>query len=198
MAWKVSSAPGSEPLTRTEVKEWLKVDSDITADDDLIDGLITASRKYAERRTGIALLTQTIQESFDDFPPHSRRNYHGVLQLSVSPVIAVTSLQYKDENGDTQTWAASNYILDTTTKPARISPTYETEWPLVYDEINAVTVTYTAGHAATTDANFPSEVLIAMKLWIAGEYEQRQDRAARYKSASERMFNLVRVAWFEG
>lgn len=46
--YKLNSETGAEPITRTEAKNFCKVDSDLTADDDLFDDLIISSRKYAE------------------------------------------------------------------------------------------------------------------------------------------------------
>lgn len=196
MPWKVTTGPASEPLTRSEVKTWLKVESDVTADDDLIDALITAARKHAEGRTGLSFLSQTIQEVFDAFPDVTPNNPKAVLRLTVSPVIAVSSISYKDGSGNTQTWGSSNYIVDTVSQPARIAPAATTNYPTTYDEINAITITYTAGWSATTAAGFPSEALVAMKLWIAGKYDNRADYAKRYMDASEAILDRIRVSWF--
>lgn len=56
---------GSEPITSTEAKNWLKVD--FSTDDTLINMLITAVREAAERYTGLALIAKTV-EYFDEAP----------------------------------------------------------------------------------------------------------------------------------
>ena len=43
-----NSTTGTEPVTAAEAKTWLRIDSDLTADDDLIDMLIADARIYAE------------------------------------------------------------------------------------------------------------------------------------------------------
>lgn len=54
---------GSEPITTTEAKSWLKVD--FSDDDTLIGMLITSVRESLEKFTGLALIEKTI-EYFDD------------------------------------------------------------------------------------------------------------------------------------
>lgn len=50
---------GSEPITATEVKSWLKVD--FTDDDTLIAMLITSVRESLEKFTGLALIAKTVE-----------------------------------------------------------------------------------------------------------------------------------------
>lgn len=195
MAWTVSSGPASEPLTTSEVKTWLKVDTD--ADDTLISGLITAGRKYIERRSGVAMLTQTILETFDDWPEVNANVRHRAFRLSVSPVQSVTQIQYKrDSDGALTTWSSSEYVVDTTSKPARIGLAYDYTFDPLYNELDAIQITYVAGYTSTSDANFPSELITALKLWIAGKYENRQDYKKRYMDASEAIIDSVKVRWF--
>lgn len=192
MPWKVTTGPASEPMDTDEVKLWLKVDT--SADDTLISGLITAARKHVERYTGISLLSQTVQQTFDKWPDSSnKKTPNGELKLSVSPLISVTSVSYLDTSGQSQVLASSNYVVDTLSFPSRIAPTINYDWPETYNVINAITVTYTAGYSATTDGNFPSELLTAMKLWIAGLYEVRQDYAKRYKNTSTVILDTVKI-----
>lgn len=197
MSWKVTIEPVSEPLTVSEVKTWLRVEDGITADDTLISSLITAARKHVERYTGISLLSQTIQEVYDDFPlANDKETPNAELRLSVSPLISVTSVGYVDSTGSDQTVSALNYVVDDTTKPGRIAPTFNYTWPETYNVINAVTVTYSVGHTTTTSVGFPSELLIAMKLWISGLYETRQDYAKRYKDASMALMDTLKIRRF--
>jgi len=68
---------GSEPLSASEVKSYLKID--FTTDDTLIGTLITGVRQQIEIFTGLALVEKTIEyfdEEIDDeivlpFPVHS-------------------------------------------------------------------------------------------------------------------------------
>ena len=56
----VTSAPAAEPITSALAKEWLRVDSGDTSQDNIITLLITACRRRVEEYIRGALITQTI------------------------------------------------------------------------------------------------------------------------------------------
>lgn len=167
MPYTITSAPASEPVTSTEAKLWLKVDH--TADDTLITGLITAARKYAEGRTGLALLTQTVAESWDCFPACR------TISLALWPVASVTTVQYIATGATSYTtWNSTNYATDFVSTPARIVRGETVSWPTLASLPNAVKVTYVAGYTAASNENLEL-VKTAMKLLIAFWYEYRED-----------------------
>ena len=163
MTYTVTSGPASEPLTTSEVKNWLKVDA--LTDDTLIDSLIKAARIYAEKYTGRALFTQTIKEYYDYWPE--------VVCLSFAPVQSVASVKYLDTSGTLQTVDGGNYTSDIISRPARIAPNPDYAWPVLGAYPNAVEVTYVAG--ATTTGAIPETIKTAMLLIIAFLYENRED-----------------------
>ena len=55
---------GTEPITSTEVKSWLKVD--FTDEDTLISSLITQVRELAEEFSGLSLVVKTIEYFEED------------------------------------------------------------------------------------------------------------------------------------
>lgn len=59
-AFKVITPVSTEPISLSNAKTYLRVD--FTEDDDVISGLITRARSYAETVTGRALATQQIQQ----------------------------------------------------------------------------------------------------------------------------------------
>lgn len=176
MSWKVTTNPVSEPLTATEVKNYLKVDT--SADDELIDILIEGARRWVERHCTVGLLPQTITETFDDWPKNSRE-----WELTVSPLRSVTAIYYKDSNGDVQTWDAANYVVDAISKPPRVQIAYGVTWPTLRDEIDAVSAVYVVGY---DDASaIPANVKRAMLLTIADAYDNRTDHIKRMPTAAE-------------
>lgn len=187
--YKVTSAPASEPVNVTETKNFLKVST--SADDDLITALIVAARQEYERYTNQALITQTIEEKFDQFPVIDAYNPDGIFELTVSPVSYVSSIQYKNTSGNNTTLSSSNYIVDTHTKPCRIAPAYSVTFPDTYDEINAVTITYVAGFGNA--AAVPQHIKQVLYLLIADMYENRQDGVRRYRTAAERLMNMHKI-----
>lgn len=168
MAYKVTSGPNQEVLTRSEVRDWLKIRPDVTEEYDLLDGLIATARVWAERNTGRALLTQTVQEVWDD--PTARCFY-----LSIGPLISVTSFEYVDSSGAYQTWASTNYTVDSISNPGRVVIKPGIILPYSYTSIypNCVKITYSVGESDATavDANIKT----AMLLMIGLMYENRED-----------------------
>ena len=175
MSWKVTTEPASEPLTLTEVKNYLKVD--FSDDDDLLNMLITAARQWVEKHCNIGLLPQTITEVFDRWP--TARSW----ELSVSPLRAVSAISYKDSAGNVQTWASGNYIVDSYTQPARVQSGYSVTFPTLYDEINSVSAVYTTGWDDADD--LPAPIKQAMLLTIADAYENRENYIKKMPTAAE-------------
>ncbi len=183
--YRVTTQPATEPLTLTEAKLHLKVDT--TVDDDLITALITATRQSVERYCNSALITQTITEKYDCFTSRGFR-------LSVSPAITITSVSYTDSAGDTQTLSTDVYGLDNYSRPARVFLKENQQWPQTRVEPNTVTVVYTAGYGAASDV--PGPIKTAMKLMLADLYENRQDSARTMPSASQRILDPYRINYF--
>lgn len=179
---EVTAGPASEPVTLQQAKDWLKVDT--TADDDLITSLITAARQAAEDYTSTKLFTQTVVEKWDELPySDAVTNKFGGISLSTWPVQSITSIQYVDDNGDAQTWAASQYIADTSAQPARIMPGYDKQWPTIRFQMAAFTVTYLAGYATVDD--IPDTIKTAMQLMITDWYDNRTDSVRTMPMASQ-------------
>ena len=180
--WSVTSAPAAEPLIRADIKNYLKVPSTVTTDDDLIDSLITEAREYVERMTSRALITQTITEYWDAWPLATDKTPR-ILYPSVAPLQSVTSISYIAD-GDTPdtytTWAATNYTVDSIsglkgTNPARIFRNPDVDWPTLADYINAVKSVYLVGYGAS-GASVPGVFKTAMRRLIGIWYYGRDNR----------------------
>lgn len=188
----VTSAPASEPLTTSEAKNWLKIEDGITADDTLVDALVTAAREYVETSTGLALFTQTVREHLDEWPEKTNvSNPMAEFHLMRYPVQSVTSITYLDSDGNSQTLSADTYIVDTTGKTARIALKANQSFPPLRDQINAVTITYVAGWDNT--ANIPEALKTAMKLLLTYFYERRADSANSYKTTAEKLIEKYSI-----
>lgn len=153
--------PASEPLSLADAKLHLRVDA--TDEDTLISSLITAARLWCESLAGRAFVTQTLAVRYDEFPD--------VIVLPRVPVASVTSIQYVDTAGTTQTLDASLYQVDIYSVPSRIAPAYGQSWPLTREQMSAVTVTFTAGVANTS---VPADVVLAIKLLVGHWFVNRE------------------------
>lgn len=163
----VATAPTVEPVSRDEVKAYLRVD--ISADDPLIDRITTAAREFLEGWAGLTFINTTYEERFDGFPGSS----NSPLELQRPPLQSVTSITYLDAAGDSQTWAASNYQVDIYSKPGLLLPNEGLLYPTTQSStFNTVTATFLAGEgAAGSDVDAKHRQAL---LWLCEHlYEQR-------------------------
>lgn len=168
MTYEITAQPTAEPLTLDEVKTFLNLTSN--DHDAMLDLFIRMAREWAEKTTGRAMLSQTIKEYWDEWPTGI---FGETWELGIAPVTSVTSIQYLDSAGATQTWATTNYTADVKSRPARIVPTDAVEYPELDDAPNAVIVTYVAGVSSVSSV--PATARAAMMQKIAFLYENRED-----------------------
>ena len=162
-ALELSTAAASEVMSAAEAKRHMRVIAD--DDDAYIDTIISAATKYTEDTLGSSLITQTWKMYMDCFP--------GMIELPRGPVQAVSSIEYIDTNGDTQTLAASKYTVDLKSQRPRITPSYNESWPSTRGIVNSVTVTFISGYGDTCDA-VPVQIVQAIKMLTAHLYENRE------------------------
>jgi len=165
---ELQSAPAVEPISLDEAKAHLRVDS--SDEDDLITSLIQAAREYAEEFLGRALITQTWDWYLDDFPSSDSVP----LYVPKPPLQSVMSIQYVDSNGDTQTWDSSEYDVDVKSDPGRIAPAYGESYPDPRDQLNAVTIRFTAGYGDSA-SDVPQRIRQALLLILGHWYENRAE-----------------------
>jgi uncharacterized phiE125 gp8 family phage protein len=167
---KVTSAPASEPLTLAEVKLWLKIESGETVEDTLLNSLIEAARTWVELHCNIAILPQTITESYDfwlrTFP------------MQRGPVTAVNSIKYFLNTS--LTTYTDTQVDDLYSTPARVMITGTI--PQVDASIGVVRIEYVAGYADI--AEIPETLRLAMLYKVGSMYVNRADYAQRYLNAS--------------
>lgn len=175
-------APAGEPVTLAEAKAWLRVDN--TDEDVLIHALIEAARGYVETFTRRALLTQTWALKLDAFPADARwhdgkyRQSKGgfivgrEIVLPKPPLQSVASITYVDTAGVTQTFATSNYHVDTAAQPGRVIIDDDADWPDTDVRPNAVTVTYVAGYG--TPSSVPQGLRVALRYLLSHWFENRR------------------------
>lgn len=151
MALRKIADASVEPVTLAEAKAHLNVFE--TTRDAYITSLITVARTECEELLQRTLLTTTWELSLDAFPD--------VIELLMPRVIAVSSVKYYDTAGVLQTLSAPLYLVDDRNEPGAIVPAYGLTWPATREQLNAVTVTYTAGYGAAATA-----VPAPIKQWI--------------------------------
>lgn len=189
---KVTAAPAIEPVTRDEVKQWLRITW--TDDDLLLDYLITSAREWLESRTSRALITQTLQAVFA-LPKSPETKIRGLyaqlgqeltfnLPRTSSTNTTVTTAEIET---DLDVWKTltltSDYVVDQDNNPARvwlrasaISYWAPTGALITFMGVYAprVRITYQAGYGAGI-ASVPARFKIALMNAISYLYEHRDE-----------------------
>ena len=178
--YQVTTKPVNNPFTLDEVKDWLKVD--VTDDDLLISGLVTAATELVERQMGEAYMTQTIKAVF--------RNW--CMELPLANVQSITSVKYYDTQNTLQTWSSSNYFVDTIDKPHKVERLSTVSFPSLYRREYPVEVIYVAGYGDNTN-NVPYLKKLPILVKVAEWYDNRADRPWEKVSASDGMIRHIRV-----
>lgn len=163
MTWSIKRTiePASLPVTRDEAKVQLR---ETTTDRDAeIDDLIAEATGEVDGPggwLGRALIEQTLRLRLDTFPSGG-----DPIRLPLPPVISVTSVQYVDGAGATQTWASTEYDLLGDREPAEIHPGFGKSYPSTRTQPEAVTVSYLAGYGSS-DQDVPRAIKAFLKLRI--------------------------------
>ena len=116
-------APLAEPIARGDMKNWLKVQPNVTNDDLLIDEIIQSSREEVEGWTGRSLVNKGYRQVLDSFPYfvdsamsqaayppayYAQRysptlwNTSQMIKLLRGPLVAVARISYTDSNNNPQ------------------------------------------------------------------------------------------------
>ena len=162
-AYKVVTPATSNPITLTEAKTHLKVDT--TADDTFITNLIKSATSSAQEYTNRFFIATTIQQVGD--------KWEDISNLLKSPVASVTNIKYVDTSGSLQTLSTDVYFVDDVNKPARIGLKPNQSFPENIDRLNAGQVNYVVGLAAGPD-EVDEGITQALLLTIGNWYQNRQ------------------------
>jgi uncharacterized phiE125 gp8 family phage protein len=160
---KVTTPPAEEPVTLTQAKAQLKVTD--TTEDTLITRLITVARQMCEADSGRSFITQERTVKLDRFPC-------GDIILPYGPVQDVDDFTYIDTAGVEQTLTVNtHYKEDLHSDIARLRAV--DSWPQAKDEMNSVTVVYTAGYGDAADV--PECAKQAILQQLASLHQNRED-----------------------
>ena len=150
-----TAEPSVEPLTLAEALVQMKETSDSGGEiDTLALRLIRTARRACEERIERTLIATPWRLTLDAFPD--------AIELRQPPILAVQSVQFMDADGNLQTLDPLDYRLDKVSEPGYLVPARGKAWPAVLDEINAVTIDYTAGYGEGAD-----KVPEPLRHWIA-------------------------------
>lgn len=169
MALTLSVDPAELPVSVAEAMAHMRIED--AGEVNLVASLLAAAVEHLDGVAGIvgrALVTQTWIWTLDGFPASAE----DPLEIPLPPLQSVTSIQYVDSDGATQTWAAASYDVVPTQKLGFVKPAYGEEWPTARDQTNAVTITFVAGYGNAAAVKAPLKH--AIKLLTSHWYENRE------------------------
>tara|TARA_Y100001938_G_C8027066_1_gene398598 strand:+ start:159 stop:737 length:579 start_codon:yes stop_codon:yes gene_type:complete len=160
----VDTAAAVAILTTAEAKAHLKVDT--SADDTLIENLISAATESAQIFTNRFFINTTLNQFGD--------TWSDLATLFKSPVSSVTHVKYYDSDNTQQTLATSVYQKDLEHQPARIGLKPNQSFPSLADRINAVECQYVVGYGSAA-SDVPQGIKQAVLLTIGNWYQNREE-----------------------
>jgi uncharacterized phiE125 gp8 family phage protein len=161
------SGPAVEPITLAEMKAYLRVDEDESAQDDLISGLIKAARLTVEAASRRILIEQHWRVVLDRWPRD------GVILLPLSPLIAVDAIRITDAMGAVTELPDDVFEVDTLSEPPRITVSGA---PEPGRPRNGISVELRAGFGTNAEA-VPATLKLAIRILVAHWFENRGDVA---------------------
>jgi len=190
----------SEPLTVSEVKDYIRVDDNI--DDTVITNMIKSARLWVENYTNRSLLNRTLKYSIDYIDEVEQPLWEGVrvgpdmtmrrryLQLPRPPVVSVSSVKYFSDDDTETVFASSKYYVDNAREPARIVLRNGETWPTALRVANAIEVTYVSGYGANR-TDVPEALIQGIMQTIAFYYENRGDVYDRPQNFAPKTLKLL-------
>ena len=165
---KLKTAPAQYPVTIGEAKSHLNIDLDNTDDDEDIKSNISTATQTAEQFLHRRLITQTWYLYLQGWPDCDR------MTMPLGKLQSVTSIKYKDSDGDESTFSSDDYIVNTDSDPGEIVLGYGKSWPsTTFYPSNPVTIEFICGYG-TDGEDVEDNILHAIKLTISDLYENRE------------------------
>ena len=161
------SGPAVEPITLADMKAYLRVEDDDSAQDDLISGLIKAARLTIEAASRRTLIEQHWRVVLDRWPRD------GVVLLPLSPLIAVDAIRITDATGTVTGLPDDAFEADRLSEPPRI---VVKDAPEPGKPRNGISVALRAGFGTTAEA-VPATLKLAIRILVAHWFENRGDVA---------------------
>lgn len=162
--FKVITLPSIEPVTVNEVKVFARIDG--IDEDDLLEGFIKTIRSKVELYLGQSIITQTIRLSMDQWNSN-------VIELPMSPLISVTSVQTLDEDDTATTYSSSYYYIITDSMPGKLIIKKSIQPPINTSRLyGGFRITYTAGYGSIA-SSVPQEIKDAIMVGVTKLYETR-------------------------
>jgi uncharacterized phiE125 gp8 family phage protein len=162
VAWKVTVAPASLPVTLDEFKAHARIDEDYQ------DALILQYLASATEQTEIESERAFISRDVDVWYPCWGRRF----RLPRSPLIEIDGVFYTDINGDEQTVDSADYAALVQMEPPSIELGERYTYPGLASTAMPVKISAVLGYGSAVDV--PPQAKQAIMLMAAHHYEIRE------------------------
>ena len=159
------TAPTLLPVRPVDVRDQLLIKH--REQDSWFRARIIAATEAAENYTWSRFVTQTWKQYFDAFGDP--------MVLRFPPLSSVTSVQYTDSSGDTQTVASTVYEIADNDGVGLVRLKYSQTWPTPRGHDSDVWVTYVCGYGAPSAV--PQTIKDAIILYTAHQWNNREGEA---------------------
>lgn len=194
----VTTPPANDALTLASLKNHLRITN--SNEDSQLQLKLSMAINTFQHYTNIALVTQTVRQTFDQFP--TERNF---MLERYAPTISSLSIKYYDVDNTLTTLATSVYGTADRGRPAKIFLLNGQSWPadLHADRPDAVEVEYTVGYGADEDA-VPEEYKHCIAMMAGDAQNFREDTIyspggtiVNVTWQSQRLMDIFKVNFYE-
>lgn len=161
----LTATPAQEPVTVSEAKDYLRIDSAV--EDPVVASLILAARLHIEGALDIALITQSWSLFLDRWPEG------GCVSIPIGPVNSVDGLRVYDADDVATTVSPDTYVVDLSSLRPRLVRWPGVLWPFPGRPANGIEIALSAGYGDTPD-KVPAPIRQAVLMLVAHWYEQRE------------------------
>jgi len=161
----LTAAPAAEPVSVSEAKQYLRIDSAV--EDPVVASLILAARLHIEGALDIAMVTQSWTLVLDQWPADGR------VSVPLGPLQGVDSVKVHDADEVAQTVSPQTYMVDLSSLRPRLVRNSGAVWPTPGRPANGIEIAVTAGYGDTPET-VPQPIRQAVLLLAAHWYEQRE------------------------
>ncbi|RIA56767.1 head-tail connector protein [Dichotomicrobium thermohalophilum] len=161
----LTSAPAREPVSVSEAKQYLRIDSAV--EDPVVASLILAARLHIEGALDIAMVTQSWKLLLDRWPEDGR------VEIPLGPLQSVDSVTVYGADDVAQAVPESSYLVDLSSLRPRLVRHAGAVWPMPGRPVNGIEIAVTAGYGDTPET-VPQPIRQALLMLVAHWYEQRE------------------------
>jgi len=161
----LTAAPALEPVSVSEAKDYLRIDSAI--EDPVVASLILAARLHIEGALDIAMLSQGWSLFLDCWPEDGR------VPIPLGPLKSVDAVKVYDADDAAQTVSPETYVVDLSSLRPRLVRQGGALWPRPGRAANGIEIALTAGYGDTPD-KVPQPIRQAVLMLAAHWYGERE------------------------